>query len=246
MTNPQHRADRDIAAATDATLADDESTSVYEMQERMNQLSQHEQVLAGVQDALVDTDRAIVGNLDSGPSASSAQLTGPGLQDMLDPLRLQEQMDRHSQGEESTAGAQKVGQDTADAIIGKIAAEESEPSTEAGAQSVALHDLPMFEPVQDVGLNPQPEPPSTPDVESLHEVSILPPIADVGLNPQPEPPSAQIDLSVQDVAVLQPVDVVGLNPQPEPPSEPDYASVQDISTIEPIDMSEQVFIDPPL
>lgn len=59
----------------------------------------------------------------------------------------------------------------------------------------------ILKPGSMVGLNPQPEPPST----------VARPSGMVGLNPQPEPPSRK-------KLVLKPGGLVGLNPQPEPPS----------------------------
>jgi hypothetical protein len=60
----------------------------------------------------------------------------------------------------------------------------------------------ILKPGSMVGLNPQPEPPST---------VVKPSGGLVGLNPQPEPPSRK-------KVVLKPRGLVGLNPQPEPPS----------------------------
>jgi hypothetical protein len=72
------------------------------------------------------------------------------------------------------------------------AADPTQPSTQG---------IVILKPGGLVGLNPQPEPPS----------SVARPGGTVKLNPQPEPPSRK-------KLLLKPGGLVGLNPQPEPPS----------------------------
>jgi hypothetical protein len=144
--------------------SDDELTG-FGVQSMMESPTQAEETLTGIVKTLGTED--IRGLKDSGASHASAGVeSASGAADPI-PAHPSEIIDEIAPGGRL--------------ITDPIPADQPDITDHIAPGGPLIHD-----PVQDVGLNPQPEPPS------------------VSLNPQPELPSMPNDLLIQDVALFEP------------------------------------------
>jgi hypothetical protein len=155
--------------------SDDELTG-FGVQSMMESPTQAEETLTGIVKTLGTED--IRGLKDSGASHASAGVeSASGAADPI-PAHPSEIIDEIAPGGRL--------------ITDPIPADQPDITDHIAPGGPLIHD-----PVQDVGLNPQPEPPS------------------VSLNPQPEPPSMPNDLLIQDVALFEP-STEAAPPDPDP------------------------------
>jgi hypothetical protein len=164
--------------------SDDELTG-FGVQSMMESPTQAEETLTGIVKTLGTED--IRGLKDSGASHASAGVeSASGAADPI-PAHPSEIIDEIAPGGRL--------------ITDPIPADQPDITDHIAPGGPLIHD-----PVQDVGLNPQPEPPS------------------VSLNPQPEPPSMPNDLLIQDVALFEP------STEPAPPDPDPSLAITDFVT----------------
>jgi hypothetical protein len=164
--------------------SDDELTG-FGVQSMMESPTQAEETLTGIAKTLATED--IRGLKDSGAShASAGGESASGAADPI-PAHPSEIIDEIAPG--------------GPLITDPIPADQPDITDHIAPGGPLIHD-----PVQDVGLNPQPEPPS------------------VSLNPQPEPPSMPNDLLIQDVALFEP------STEPAPPDPDPSLAITDFVT----------------
>jgi hypothetical protein len=164
--------------------SDDELTG-FGVQSMMESPTQAEETLTGIVKTLGTED--IRGLKDSGASHASAGVeSASGAADPI-PAHPSEIIDEIAPGGRL--------------ITDPIPADQPDITDHIAPGGPLIHD-----PVQDVGLNPQPEPPS------------------VSLNPQPEPPSMPNDLLIQDVAIFEP------STEPAPPDPDPSLAITDFVT----------------
>lgn len=89
----------------------------------------------------------------------------------------------------------------------------------------------MLMPGEDIGINPQPEPPDEASDENAPSAINR---GDTWLNPQPEPP-----LPVESGDLVQPGEDIGINPQPEPPGDADIQDMENIQEERRLNMDER-------
>jgi hypothetical protein len=186
--------------------SDDELTG-FGVQSMMESLTQAEETLTGIVKTLGTED--IRGLKDSGASHASAGVeSASGAADPI-PAHPSEIIDEIAPGgrlitEPIAADQPDITDHIAPGgrlITDPIPADQPDITDHIAPGGPLIHD-----PVQDVGLNPQPQPPS------------------VSLNPQPEPPSMPNDLLIQDVAIFEP------STEPAPPDPDPSLAITDFVT----------------